>query len=339
MIKISFIVPVYNVEKYLRECLNSLENQTYKNIEIVLINDGSTDSSASILSEYVGRDDRFVLVNQKNQGLSSARNVGFNHVTGDYVFYVDSDDYVSYDSAEVVVDSVNKYGNVDIITFFRSCFYSNRPHDMDMLSVKLEKICSGKEFLLNAIKLGRFRASVCIKVFSRRFLEFNDFKFVSGLLYEDMIYSLTTFLHARKVLQISNILYHYRRDNIGSITRTISKKDIDVLKTLEFAQLLFFETGNDDILKSKEWQAYMFKWVVNATFFKYPVISFFSHQGWDNCMAIKRNPIFVIYLESVIRNSNSRVNLRIASILIKYNLFFFYVIRKLSKVIFPNHRF
>ena len=92
MPKISVIIPIYNVEKYLRQCLDSVVNQTIKDIEIICINDGSTDNSQAILNEYAKKDERFVVINQVNQGLSVARNNGLNSATGKYVAFIDSDD-------------------------------------------------------------------------------------------------------------------------------------------------------------------------------------------------------------------------------------------------------
>ena len=94
MPKVSVIIPVYNVEKYLRECLDSVVNQTIKDIEIICVNDGSTDGSLDILNEYCSNDDRFVIINQENQGLSVARNNGLNSASGDYIAFIDSDDYL-----------------------------------------------------------------------------------------------------------------------------------------------------------------------------------------------------------------------------------------------------
>lgn len=91
--KISIIVPVYNVEKYLKVCLDSIKNQTYNNFEVIMINDGSTDKSKKICEEYT-KDARFILINQNNQGLSGARNTGLKNITGEYVLFIDSDDWI-----------------------------------------------------------------------------------------------------------------------------------------------------------------------------------------------------------------------------------------------------
>lgn len=127
MIKISFIVPVYNVEKYLSECLDSLVRQTYGNIEIIAVNDGSTDKSGEILSEYACNDNRIKVINQSNQGLSVARNVGMRYVTGDYILFVDSDDYIALHSVELLVSKIKSCDSdvPDIVIFSRRNLYSS----------------------------------------------------------------------------------------------------------------------------------------------------------------------------------------------------------------------
>ena len=120
--KYSVIVPVYNVEKYINECLSSLINQTYKNIEIVVINDGSSDNSLSLIEEYSRIDDRIRVIDQKNMGLGYTRNVGIDNAVGDYILFVDSDDYISLNTCEEI-EAVLSYNNeVDIIVLGRYRF-------------------------------------------------------------------------------------------------------------------------------------------------------------------------------------------------------------------------
>ena len=113
---ISVIIPVYNVEKYLKECLDSVINQTHKNIEIILIDDGSTDNSGKICDEYRKKDDRIIVIHKSNEGLSSARNDGLIHAKGKYIQFIDSDDYVNRDMLEITYSIIKKY-NADVVTF------------------------------------------------------------------------------------------------------------------------------------------------------------------------------------------------------------------------------
>ena len=107
--KITVIVPVYNVEHYLEKCLDSLINQTYKNLEIIVINDGSTDNSGEICQEYAQKDNRIVYIEKENGGLSDARNVGLDKMTGSYVTFIDSDDWVELDYVEILYKKIIEY--------------------------------------------------------------------------------------------------------------------------------------------------------------------------------------------------------------------------------------
>ena len=104
--KVSVIVPVYNVGKYLEECLNSIINQTYKNIEMVIVNDGSTDNSLDIIEKFKNKDNRIKLINQINKGVSVARNIGLLNSTGNYIFFVDPDDYIEIDCINKLVEKI-----------------------------------------------------------------------------------------------------------------------------------------------------------------------------------------------------------------------------------------
>lgn len=114
--KISVIVPIYNAEKYLKKCLDSITKQTYKNLEIILVNDGSTDESINIIEEYVAKDSRIININKENGGIGSAYEVAFISMTGDYVSFVDSDDYIAIEMYEELVEII-KNNNPDIIQF------------------------------------------------------------------------------------------------------------------------------------------------------------------------------------------------------------------------------
>ena len=106
---ISVVVPVYNVEKYIDRCLNSIINQTYRKLEIIIVNDGSTDNSRKIIDKFSKMDSRIIVIDKNNGGLSEARNVGINAATGDYITFIDSDDFVSYDYIEYLYSLIEKY--------------------------------------------------------------------------------------------------------------------------------------------------------------------------------------------------------------------------------------
>ena len=122
---ISIIVPVYNVENKIRRCLDCLVNQSYKNIEIILVNDGSTDDSGAICDRYAAGDERVRVIHKKNGGVSSARNRGLDEASGLYIMFVDSDDYIEKNACEVMIDAIEKYG-VDLIVASYNTVYNGK---------------------------------------------------------------------------------------------------------------------------------------------------------------------------------------------------------------------
>ncbi len=137
MPKVSIIIPVYNVEKYLQRCLDSVVNQTLKDIEIICVNDGSTDNSAIILEEFSKKDERIKIVNQKNGGLSRARNTGLEHSNGDYIGFLDSDDWIDLDYYEKLHDAAER-NNCDIA--FADFIRKNEKNHKVRLGLKKEYV-------------------------------------------------------------------------------------------------------------------------------------------------------------------------------------------------------
>ena len=119
MPQISVVVPVYNVEKYLRECLDSLANQTFEDFEVICVNDGSDDSSPDILEEYASEDERFKIVSQENKGLSGARNTGMNYIKGRYLLFLDSDDWLELNALELLYNHANALNSEMVIFPYR----------------------------------------------------------------------------------------------------------------------------------------------------------------------------------------------------------------------------
>ena len=126
--KISVIVPIYNVEKYLEKCLGSIINQTYKNLEIICVNDGSTDNSLEILKKYSNQDSRIIIIDKKNGGLSSARNEGLKIATGEFIGFVDSDDYIESNTYEECILKFKEDITIDMVCFSFKFVYENSEH-------------------------------------------------------------------------------------------------------------------------------------------------------------------------------------------------------------------
>ncbi|WP_195932063.1 glycosyltransferase [Turicibacter sanguinis] len=250
-VMVSIIIPVYNVEKYLQECLESAINQTYKNIEIIAINDGSTDSSLAILEEYASKYGNLKIVNQENKGMSGARNAGLKVANGEYIYFLDSDDFIDLNMIEECVVLAEK-NNLDIINFDAHVFY-----DGDFKSDFNPKYNRSK-FLNQGIYLGQdfyrysrnnnaYRAAVWLSFYRTDFLRNFNLNFYEGITHEDELFSTQAFILASKVMYESKAYFH-RRIREGSImTQAKSLKNIEGYMTVsvELHKLLNVIDNND----------------------------------------------------------------------------------------------
>ena len=223
--KITVIVPVYNVEHYLDKCLDSLINQTYKNLEIIVINDGSTDNSGIICQEYARKDNRIVYIEKENGGLSDARNVGLDKMTGSYVTFIDSDDWVELDYVEVLYNKLLEYcadiavGNYCKFNESDSNFYF---HISGNYFEKLYDNVSIVDCLNDSNKL--FNSALIVawgKIYRKEIV--SNFRFPVGRVAEDTIFNLRALLASKNIVYINKASYIYRVRS-GSISNTWDEK-------------------------------------------------------------------------------------------------------------------
>ena len=215
---VSIIVPVYKVEQYLKRCMDSVLNQTYKNIEVILVNDGSPDNCPALCDEYAKIDSRVRVIHKENGGLSSARNVALDSVKGDYIFFVDSDDWLALDTLEVLNEYLEE--DYDMISFQRTYLTEEKvvekgeknPKDMDVSQY------------IDVSFLGRYDFFVTTKIFKAEV--FNNIRFLEGRNYEDLEIMHRLFLNMKKVVGLDYFLYYYWKGNEGAITNTITMKNI-----------------------------------------------------------------------------------------------------------------
>ena len=212
---ISVIIPVFNVEKYLPKCLDSVINQTYKNIEIILVDDGSKDSSGRICDEYAQQDSRIIVVHKENGGLSSARNAGLDIATGDYVMFVDSDDYVEPYFCEIPL-KLAKENNVEIVSFGYYRVYE----DGRKIEFKTSnpRIISTNEGIFQLIKKTDVIYNLPCNKFFKRTL-FREIRFPLGKEYEDQATTYLLFHKASGIYVSDCILYNYlyRETSISAV--------------------------------------------------------------------------------------------------------------------------
>lgn len=224
--KITVIVPVYNVEHYLDKCLDSLINQTYKNLEIIVINDGSTDNSGTICQEYAQKDNRIIYIEKKNGGLSDARNVGLDKMTGSYVTFIDSDDWVEPDYVEVLYNKLIEY-QADIAI---GNYYSyNEDEAMYYFHIDgesyYEKVYDNISIFENLYDSKQMKSFSLISAWGKLYKAklFDDILFDKGKLGEDGYINQKLYLLVQKVIYINQGLYAYRQRS-GSITKTWTEK-------------------------------------------------------------------------------------------------------------------
>ena len=237
---ISIIVPIYNVEAYLDRCVESLVNQTYKDIEILLIDDGSPDNCPQICDEWALKDSRIKVFHKLNGGLSDARNFGILRAKGEYILFVDSDDYLTCDACHRLYE---KAQGVDIVvgeaTIYEPSGVVHRIHT----NLREGDIYTGTEYAKLAIQQGQWFAAACYNMYRRLFLIENNLYFKVGILHEDIEYLPRLFLAAKTVKYLHFEFYNYviRENSICSIK---SERHLqDLLTTYEQWKLL-----NDTIL-------------------------------------------------------------------------------------------
>lgn len=225
---ISVIIPVYNVEEYLRECIDSVLNQTFYDFEVILVNDGSTDSSGEICDEYVEKDERVTVIHQKNGGLSVARNTGLSEANGKYVYFLDSDDYISGNALKTLLD-IAENDDSDIVFFDAVSFADTEDFTVSQNYIRKNKYLTdnGYNVFTSLTQAKEFHSAVPLLFIGRDFLIESGIKFVPGILYEDMVFTYQLFYKAKTVSQCSRALYHrrYRKDSI--MTSAKSKKHFD----------------------------------------------------------------------------------------------------------------
>lgn len=206
--KISIIVPVYNVEHELSRCVDSILNQSYTNIEVILVDDGSTDRCPSICDAFVMKDRRVRVIHKPNGGLSSARNAGLREASGEWILYVDSDDYILNDSCERLIAVGAKY-DCDIVSAdaIRE-FYGGREY-MVHGSLADGKCYPSRDFIIKTVKPCEWYAPAWLNLYKRSFLIENNLFFVEGLLHEDMEMQPRVFLAAKTVAYCAYPFYRY----------------------------------------------------------------------------------------------------------------------------------
>ena len=219
---ISVIVPVYNVERYLEECLNSIQHQSYTNIEVILVNDGSTDHSKRICERYCEEDSRFHLLNQENQGQSVARNVGVAASTGEFIAFVDSDDIIQHNYLETLMQYMTE--EVDIV---ESKFTVNKNEFLAKNFKEIEILFEGNsEEAVKVVSNHLLSVNPVTKLYRRAIVE--AVPYLEKLIFEDIYSGIGMLKYIRKIVKIDYVGYYYRQHATSTMHRKFTEKNLDV---------------------------------------------------------------------------------------------------------------
>lgn len=230
MEKISVIIPVFNTEKYLKRCVDSILAQTYRNLEIILVNDGSTDGSGSICEYYKTTDERVKVIHKKNGGQSSARNAGLDIATGNFISFVDSDDWLVKDIYEHCVELI-KSKMCDVVDF--QCIYTYGEDKHFSLNKKEEKleVIEGKEILRDYLLRGQTDKtpfSVCRKLYKK--MLFEKVRFPEGRINEDIVTNFKVLMNCKRLIRTTKIGYFYFQGSRSTTRNGLKRRDFDLIE-------------------------------------------------------------------------------------------------------------
>lgn len=275
---ISIIVPIYNVEKYLERCLNSIRNQTYSVLEIILVNDGSPDESYKIMDKHALEDERIKIITKENGGLSSARNAGIKAATGDYIAFIDSDDWIEDNMFEKLHHSI-QINQSDISVCDVRTEYEDGTLKAYLLQGKGYPDCIDTSVHKDAFMA--FDCFACNKLFKRDLFTKYNIEFPQGLLYEDIGTFPRLFFRSDKISIVREHLYHYIVRG-GAITQMFNLKGLDYLKVTDLVV-------NDPILTDKkEYKKYLDAFKIMHNFYSLSINCGYIPIKKDRELAIDR---------------------------------------------------
>lgn len=227
--KISFIIPVYKVEKYLHNCIDSILNQTYKNFEIILVDDGSPDNSGTICDNYSSKYECIRTIHKPNGGAAQARNYGLNCAKGDYVIFVDGDDFWTEKThLQCLINIIKQNPTLDFIGFNCSYYYSPKQYKRWIkYQPDILQESDKNSLITKLVRCGVFPMSPCLKIIKTRTLVKNDIYFPEGITGEDIPWFIDLLDRCKNFKFINLYIYAYRQDNTNSVSHNFTIKTFD----------------------------------------------------------------------------------------------------------------
>lgn len=305
---ISVIVPIYNVEKYLIRCISSIMEQTYQELEIILVDDGSPDNCGQICDEYATKDNRIKVIHKKNGGLSSARNAGLDIATGQYISFIDSDDYIEIDMYEKMFNYLNKHEADIVICEVNDVDEENNILDKKVIYTSKEPEVMNSTEVMRRYLMGEWTAS-WDKLYKRDL--FNKIRFPEGKINEDVAIMLHVFEQTETVVYIKDTLYNYRQRANSITTSNFSVKKLDALENC----INNLEYVKDKHPQLREEAEYM---LVNCILWTSHMIGKQEQkskyiEGIKKIKKLLRHQIISIYKNNIVSN-NTKVKLSIMMI-------------------------
>lgn len=254
MALVSVIIPIFNVENYLKKCLKSIINQTLKDIEIICINDGSSDSSLNILNDFASSDERIIVLSQKNHGPGKSRNEGLKIAKGKYIFFVDSDDYIQDYTLEKLYE--NAKNNDSDIVMFKISEFIREDELLQTNRFNLDEVFENTDFNNFTFTYKDIKPyvlnnsfSACSKLYKKSFLDsYDDFTFPENLIFEDVPFHVKSLIRSSKISFVSDYLYNYRVSNSNSIMHSDKNRN-DIFK---ICNLVENDLKNEDCFEEFE---------------------------------------------------------------------------------------
>lgn len=281
---ISVIIPVYNVENYLEECLNSVQHQTYTNIEVILVNDGSTDNSKMICERYCQENRRFHLISQTNQGQSVARNTGVVASTGEYIAFVDSDDVIKANYLEELMKYMT--ADVDIVeskfTVHKKDFFTD---DFEKRTILFE---GNSIEAVRAVPRHILSVNPVTKLYRRSIVE--SVPYLEGVIFEDIYSGVGMLKYIRKIVKIDYVGYYYRQHQSSTMHRTFTEKNLDIFLVCD--KLIELYSDSEELLP------YIGSFLVHVATMHYqdyiekgnPYAEFYNQKLTEYVTLTKKNP-------------------------------------------------
>lgn len=304
--KISVIIPVYNIEAYIAQCIESVINQTYKKLEIILVDDGSTDSSGDICDKYASQDNRISVIHKKNGGLSDARNVAIDKASGNYILFIDGDDYIHHYTIEVLVSTARQY-NSEVTTCGYSYVFDDSIVDLSEALEKSQPLVFTVEMAIENLMYQKNTTTSAWGKLYKKELFSSGVRYPKSAICEDLPTTYKLFAKANTLAILSNPLYLYRQRK-GSIIQSSFKPNR--LQALDFAkdQLAFIQDSFPGIESAAINRLFM-----EAVFILQTITLNKAKQfpdAWDACIAVIKK-----YRHCVLRDGKSKKIYRLYALL------------------------